>query len=95
MPSPCSKHLSFSILLLIVLAFAASTNAMNPMGMNPVMLSFYRRQQCERAFEMCKMTALGEYAMPLGCPSGRVILKICADAAFDRILASPSNRTGH
>lgn len=64
--STSTKNLNITTVLffLVILAFAAqSTNAMNPMVMNPVMLSFYRRQQCERSFEMCKLSAMGEWSV--------------------------------
>jgi hypothetical protein len=44
------------LLLIIAVLFAASPVD----AMNPVMMSFYRRQQCERSFQMCQMAAMGE-----------------------------------
>jgi hypothetical protein len=42
-------------LLLVLLVFALQTY-----GMNGLWMSYYRRQNCDRAFEACRIGALGE-----------------------------------
>lgn len=50
---PCTLGIFLVILIVIILLC-------QPAEANPLLLSYYRRQQCEQQFQVCRMHAQGE-----------------------------------